>query len=123
MRGGLKLEKGCPAGILLLHYPYPGAGMQHAEVREVGPGTVEVVDDHNLPRMPDECALLSDVLAVPGVRDCLGAMNARERSKKVPTYRRILQRIREWKDARAAHLAAKPIRVAVHEDEASTEEE
>ncbi len=117
MRGSGKGDADDNAGILLLHYPYPGAGMQHAEVREVGPGTVEVIGQANLPKLPDSVALLRDILKIPGVRDCLRSHNARERSEKVPTYRRILSRVRDWLKACDEHDAATPCRVAVHDDE------
>lgn len=101
-------------GQIVIHVPYPGQDFAHCPVKWDHEGTLLVVSDHNLPRMPDSVALLSDILKIPGVKDSIRGENARERREKVPTYRRILSRVREWQKARAAHDHATP---ATFEDE------
>lgn len=107
LRGSGKGDADDNAGIIVIHTPYPGAGMQHAEVRQLHPGTVEVIHDANLPRIEDEAGLLRDVLAY--YRE--GTRYGHESGG------RLWDRVSEWEEARAAHAAAKPVRVAVHDDE------
>lgn len=115
-RGGFgftirRIPGGESEGIIVIHSPYQGAGLLHQAVRNIRPGTVEVVHDDNLPPETDTAALLADVLRSPTVR---GGLRKRRNTTK---GRALWDRLEQWKKDAAKVAAATPIRVAMPEEE------